>query len=91
MILNNKVHDDNVPKDSATVNSALTLDTVANRMEQYEGSVTSMQTDVASMQTEVAAMHNAMNRNNLMLSQICSHLNLSKPAARTEGSGGKKS
>ena len=74
----------NQTKDTATVTSALTLDTVANRMDAYEGSI-------ASVQTEVAEIHNSINHTKVMLQQLCSQLNTQQSAAKSNGPSGKKS
>ena len=57
------------------------MDTVANRMEVVEGSV-------ATVQSNMAEVHNTLNQTNLMVRQLCAHLNLNKDAARSKDAGG---
>ena len=56
------------------------MDEVASRMNTYEGSVN-------SMQTEVAAIHNSMNQNQMLLQAICAKLDLTGTTSAKGASG----
>ena len=83
-ILNDKPPDSPRKGDAGTVSSGLTLDTVAGRVERMEASV-------VGFQTEVAEVNNSMNHTNMILEQICAHLNIQKKAVGNEQPDGNKS